>query len=61
MSAALDAVALAVAARRGADPVRSLRLGDPERGEVLLAADATMRERAAVNLARLRGEREVDI
>jgi predicted nuclease with RNAse H fold len=60
-AAVLDAVALAVTARRGADPARSLRVGDPERGEILLAADATMRARAAVNLARLREEREVDI
>jgi predicted nuclease with RNAse H fold len=60
-AAVIDAVACAVAARRGDDPDRSLRLGAPERGEALLAADAAMRERAAINVARLRaaGERGI--
>jgi len=55
-AAVLDAIVCAYTALRAQDPVRALRLGTPERGEVLLAADRAMRMRAAVNLARLRSE-----
>ena len=55
-AAVLDAVICAYTALRAEDPARALRLGAPERGEILLAADRAMRMRAAVNLARLRSE-----
>ncbi len=55
-AAVLDAVICAYTALRADDPTRALRLGTPERGEILLAADRAMRMRGAVNLARLRSE-----
>lgn len=60
-AAALDAIACAYTALRAREPRRALRLGTPERGEVLLASDETMRRRAEVNLERLRAEGRISI
>lgn len=60
-AAAVDAIACAVVAGRLADTPRSLVVGDAAHGEIALAADAAMRARAAVNLARLRSEGRIRI
>lgn len=60
-AAAIDAIACAVVAGRLADTGRSLVVGDAANGEIALAADAAMRARAAVNLARLRSEGRIRI
>ncbi|MFN8109879.1 MAG: DUF429 domain-containing protein [Thermoleophilia bacterium] len=58
----VDAVACAVAVWRWIHrPERAVRLGTPERGEALLAADGNLIERLEVNLTRLRAEGAVQI
>ena len=61
-AARLDALACAaLALRRAREPGRTMALGTPERGRMLLPVDANLRERVEVNLARLRAEGAVGI
>jgi predicted nuclease with RNAse H fold len=62
-AARLDALACAaLALRLHRDPdALTVTLGTPERGQVVVAADANLRGRLAVNLARLRAEGAVRI
>ena len=61
-AAALDAIACAyVAWRATAEPGRVLRIGRPDRGEMLLPIDANLAARIAINLDRLRAEGSVGI
>lgn len=61
-AAVLDAVACAYTALRlGTAPDRCLVLGTPDRGVIAAPADQNMRDRAAVNLERLRAEGSVGI
>lgn len=61
-AARLDAIALALTARRAVDaPERVLWLGTADRGRVVVPSDAAMRLRAAVNLDRLRAEGAIRI
>jgi predicted nuclease with RNAse H fold len=62
-AACLDALAcacLALRAHRDADALTAA-VGSAERGRVVVAADANLRDRIAVNLARLRGEGTIRI
>lgn len=61
-AAALDAIACAyVAWRAGREPERVLRIGTPQRGEMLLPVDANLAARIAVNLGRLRSGGDIAI
>lgn len=62
-AARLDALAsayLALRLARGGD-AETVSVGTPARGEIVLAADASLRARVAVNLERLRGDGAVKI
>jgi hypothetical protein len=62
-AARLDALACACVALRVHRDAAGLTaaVGTPERGRVVIAADANLRERLAVNLARLRAEGAIRI
>lgn len=60
-AARLDAVACAYAGLRHLRGAGSVALGDPERGLVLVPADANLRARIALHVDRLRGTGEVAI
>ena len=61
-AARLDALACAaLALRRSQAPERTMALGTPERGRMLVPVDRSLRERIEVNLARLRAEGAVAI
>jgi hypothetical protein len=61
-AAALDAIACAyVTWRATVEPGRVLRIGRPDRGEMLLPVDANLAARIAINLDRLRAEGSVGI
>jgi predicted nuclease with RNAse H fold len=60
-AARIDAICCAYTALRMADPEAAMSIGTPERGRVAFPADASLRGRVALTLARLRDEGSVRI
>ena len=60
-AARIDAICCAYTALRMADPEAAMSIGTPERGRVAFPADALLRGRVALTLARLRDEGSVRI